>query len=127
MAFLLFDGTCGFCTAAAVWLERRFARRVHTIPWQQADLRALGLTRDEADRSVWWVEPPRRRFASACAIAHALRACRPPWPRVGRALLVPGVRALAELAYHAVSRVRHWLPGRTPACESGWQDVPRIP
>lgn len=113
---LLFDGDCGFCTACVEWLAARMVRRARMLPWQRADLAALGLSRAEAEKVVWWIEPDGRRLAGARAMARALEACRPPWRAVGRGLRAPGARRVADGAYALVSRARGRLPGTRPAC-----------
>lgn len=114
---LLFDGACGFCTACVDWLAPRLARRTRILPWQEAGLEELGLARDDAAATVWWIEPDGARFAGAEAVAQALLSCRDPWPRLGRALLLPGIRHLAHPGYAFVARLRGHLPGVQPACE----------
>lgn len=119
MPVLLFDGSCGFCTALVHWLDPRLERRTRLLPWQAADLQALSLTEDEARRSVWWIEPGGPRFHSEAAVAQALIACRGIWRRIGLALQAPGIRTLAAVCYRLVARMRHRLPGTAPACGEG--------
>jgi predicted DCC family thiol-disulfide oxidoreductase YuxK len=116
MPVLLFDGECGFCTAAVEWLARRLERRTRLLAWQRADLAACGVSREQAAASVWWIEPGGAHWHGAAAAAHALASCRPPWKQLGHALLAPGLRRAAAAAYWLVARVRRWLPGTTPAC-----------
>lgn len=119
MPVLVFDGECGFCTACIEWLAPRLERRTRFLPWQEIDLGAFGLTEADARRSVWWIEPSGERYHSAAAVAHALISCRSFWRRLGVLLLAPGARTLAALGYRAVARIRHRLPGTTPACSGG--------
>ena len=116
---LVFDGDCGFCTTSAGFLERRVARRPATYavsPWQLTDLGALGLTEAQCAAAVQFVAADGRTYAGALAIAEALRALRLPWRPVGWVLQLPGIRALAEVAYRWVAAHRYQLPGGTPAC-----------
>jgi predicted DCC family thiol-disulfide oxidoreductase YuxK len=117
---LVFDGDCGFCTTSARFLERRVARRSASsfvvVPWQRADLAALGLTEEACAAAVQLVGDDGRTYAGGAAIAGALRAGRMPWPPVGRILGLPGIRGLAEVAYRWVAAHRYQLPGGTPAC-----------
>jgi len=119
LPILLFDGNCRFCTGCVDWLERRLVRRTRLLPWQEADLAALGVTREEARRAVWWIEPSGRTAGAARAVAAALQACRRPWPLLGAFLDLPGVRWLAAIGYRAVARSRHRLPGPVAACKRG--------
>src|SRR5581483_8835152 len=45
-ATLVWDGECGFCKAWAMAARDKLPRDVDVIPWQEADLAALGLTED---------------------------------------------------------------------------------
>lgn len=122
-AWLIFDGDCGFCTRCVLWLEARWARPVRALPWQSADLEALGLDEARTRREVCWVElfagqPARtRREGGHRAAAYALRACRSPWPALGALLLLPPPFAwIFAAGYRLVARNRGRLPGTTPAC-----------
>ncbi len=118
---LVYDGDCGFCSSSVRWLERRWRRPVHTAPWQflSADeLAALGLTVEQAGKSVWWIEAGHRAYPAHLAAAHALMAARGGWATLGRLLLVPPFRWLAALGYPVVSHLRHLLPGGTPTCRT---------
>ena len=118
---LLFDGTCGPCTRLADFVRRRDrAGRILVLPNQAPGaLGRYGVTRAEADRSAWLVEPGRTRLEGAAAISRVLAALGGGW----RVLAMPArVRALAaaeEVAYRWVARNRSrlgWL-GVTPECE----------
>ncbi|MEO7069639.1 MAG: DUF393 domain-containing protein [Nostocoides sp.] len=116
---LVFDGDCGFCTTSAGFLRRRVAgsgASFTVVPWQRADLPALGLTEEDCRAAVRWVGSDGRPYAGADAIAAVLRAGRMPWRPVGLALQLPGLRNLAEVAYRWVAAHRYQLPGGTPAC-----------
>lgn len=125
---LVYDGDCGLCTRLA-GVARRVTRGVEVLPWQQADLAALGLTAAECVEAVRFVERggpdgevgtagPRRwrRYAGAPAIAAALRTGGPLSRLVGGLLTAPGLRRLADVAYRFVARHRHRLPGGTATC-----------
>ncbi|MFF3618512.1 DCC1-like thiol-disulfide oxidoreductase family protein [Streptomyces sp. NPDC002467] len=49
---LLFDGDCGFCGRTIEIVRRIIQPRVQFVPWQYADLAALNVTEDRADREV---------------------------------------------------------------------------
>ncbi len=91
---------------------------VDSIPWQYADLAALGLTEAETRRAVWWVEPDSRRFRGHRAVARALLACGGwLWPLVGRLIQMPPFTWLGIPGYALVAHFRGYLPGTTPACK----------
>lgn len=118
---LVFDGDCGFCTRCVLWLDRHWARPVRTVPWQYADLDALGVTEAQTRRAVWWVEgeaspgtPPRGGHR---AVARALGACRGVWPIVGWVLRAPPPLSwIFAAGYRLAAALRGYLPGSTPAC-----------
>lgn len=112
---LVFDGDCGFCTTSVRFAERRVGVRARVVPWQFADLRALGVTRERAEREVLWVEDGRV-YGGAQAVARLLIAAGLPWSPLGFVLRVPPFRWVAGWVYRLVAANRHRLPGGTPAC-----------
>jgi predicted DCC family thiol-disulfide oxidoreductase YuxK len=115
---LLFDGDCGFCTTVA-GLAARIAPDATVVPYQRADLAALGVRAADAAASLQWVATDRRVYAGAAAAARLLVGAGRVWKVLGRLLLLlPGVRTIAELLYRLVAANRHRLPGGTPACRA---------
>lgn len=112
----VYDGDCGFCTRSAQFLQRRVPSAASIIPWQQADLSALGLTSAECDRAVQWVAPGRPALAGPEAIAALLRASSLRWRLAGGLLAFRPVSALAWPIYRWIARNRHRMPGGTAAC-----------
>ncbi|MGJ3509755.1 thiol-disulfide oxidoreductase DCC family protein [Enemella sp. A6] len=110
---LVYDGDCRFCTRAARRAEglRRDPSDFVVVPYQRADLAALGLTRQECARALQWVDAVGGLHSGAEAVAGLLRA-GPWWSRpVGRLLRLPGCRALARIGYRLIADNRHRLPG----------------
>jgi predicted DCC family thiol-disulfide oxidoreductase YuxK len=113
---LIFDGDCAVCTSCAGWARRHVKAGVEVVPWQRIDLAAHGLTPGDAMAAAWWVGGDGRRYRGHLAVAQTLRACGG-WPAAaGWAISVPPVSWVAALAYEAVARNRHRLPGATPEC-----------
>jgi len=112
---LVFDGDCGICTTSVRFAERRLGVRARVVPWQFADLRALGVTRERAEREVLWVEGGRV-YGGAQAVARLLIAAGLPWSPLGFVLRIPPFRWMARGVYRLVAANRHRLPGGTPAC-----------
>jgi predicted DCC family thiol-disulfide oxidoreductase YuxK len=113
---LIFDGDCGFCTTWVNILRDRLPWFPEAVPWQWADLDALGLTRDDVRDFAWYVAP-KRSYAGAMCFAAILRA----QPRIelrfaGHLLATFPFSIAAALAYNVIARYRHVLPGGTPAC-----------
>ncbi|MFT3797276.1 thiol-disulfide oxidoreductase DCC family protein [Microbacterium sp.] len=143
-ALLVFDGDCGFCTSAAAWITRH--ADVETVPWQFAELDALGLSLEQVQTAVWLVDdaapagsaPPSAAPPSAAPPSAAPPSAAPPsaaprggaaaiaaalrrahlrrWRAVGAVLQWPGVRLLARVGYRVIARNRRLLPGATAAC-----------
>lgn len=114
---LLYDGDCGFCTAAAARMQQWGRGRYAVVAWQQADLAALGVTRDKAASAVQWVDGGGVRSGAEAFSAALVRAGRL-WRVAGRTLALPGVRGVARRVYELVARNRHRLPGSTAACRT---------
>jgi predicted DCC family thiol-disulfide oxidoreductase YuxK len=116
MGLLVFDGDCAFCST---WVERLrdvLPRYPETIPYQWADLDALGLTLDEVQHFAWYLTATRQ-FGGHLAFSALLRS----QPRIalrfaGRLIATPPFSWIAALGYHVIARYRHLLPGGTPAC-----------
>lgn len=115
-ATLVYDGDCAFCTrsVSAIGALRLAAPRI--VAWQHADLRALGLTREQCEHEIQWVAADGRVDGGAQGVARLLLASGPPWSVLGALLRVPPVRWVAAGAYRLVADNRHRLPGGTPAC-----------
>ena len=112
----VYDGDCAFCTSCAQFIERRIPSRATVVPWQFADLDALGLTLEQVEAAVQWVGPDGQVASGPDAIALLLRDAGRWWTVPGRALQTPPVRLAAWPAYRWISGHRHLLPGGTAAC-----------
>lgn len=116
---LVFDGDCGFCTAAAGWVAGRWTRPARTVAFQHlgpAELAAMGLDWRAAS-AAWWIDPEGVAHRGHLALAGALAWAGGAWGLVGRALGSPPLSWLGRLGYPVVVRYRHHLPGATPACQ----------
>jgi predicted DCC family thiol-disulfide oxidoreductase YuxK len=111
----LFDGDCAFCSTSAQFLEKHVRTDAKVVPWQWSDLDALGVTQDEAEAAVIWIEPGLTK-AGPDAIAVLLRRAQWYWKPIGWVLSLKPVSWLAWPVYRLVSRNRHRLPGGTAAC-----------
>ena len=115
-ATFVYDGDCSFCTSCAHFIERRIPSRATVVPWQFADLPALGLTREQAEEAVQWVGEDGSVAAGPDAIALLLRDAGRLWQVPGRVLQLGPVRLAAWPVYQWVAAHRHLLPGGTAAC-----------
>jgi predicted DCC family thiol-disulfide oxidoreductase YuxK len=112
----VYDGDCAFCTRCAQFAQRRVPTPAAIVPWQRADLAALGLSVAACDQAVQWVEPGRSALAGPEAIGALLRSSRRGWSVVGRLLALRPVLGLAWPVYRWIARNRHRMPGGTAAC-----------
>jgi predicted DCC family thiol-disulfide oxidoreductase YuxK len=116
VATLVFDGDCGFCTRCVALVPKRARRTTTVVPFQRADLPALGLTASECAEAVQWVGDDGTRARGHAAIGRLLQQAGGLWHLLGVLLLLPPVSWLAALVYRLVAANRMRLPGGTPAC-----------
>ncbi len=115
MSTLVYDGDCAFCTSSVRWAQRLRLRADQVIAWQHADLAVLGLTQEQCEQALQWVDGDRRAGGHE-AVARLMLASALPWKLLGRLLLTPPLSLLARRAYRWVADHRGSLPGGTPAC-----------
>ena len=110
----------------ARWVRRRDrAGRVLAIANQKRGVLArYGITRDEADRAAWAIEPGAKRYQGAAAINRVLREMGGVWPALSRAYRLPPVAAVEEGVYRwfAANRSRFHRFGVTPECDDPSSD-----
>ena len=114
---LIFDGDCSFCTSVARHFEKRSFTPLTAVPWQRADLSALGLTEAQARAQVYLC-CDNQLFAGADAVAELMHIQGDPFHRlVAWGMRLPGIRRVMAWGYALIARNRHRLPGGTPACK----------
>lgn len=120
---LVFDGDCGFCTSAVLWLERTLPAMPRSLPFQWAPLDELGLSTEEAAERVWLVTTGAsgqlQQHGGYLAISVILRhQPHRGWRFLGVLLDTPPFSFAAGIGYSLVARFRYLLPGGTPACKT---------
>lgn len=114
---LIFDGDCGFCTTTANWIGRRLPAGAEVVPWQfRDDLDQLGLTVDDVNEKVWWIDDGGALHGGHHAIGQALISAGGVWRLLGHISLIPPISWVGALVYRVISANRHRMPGGTPAC-----------
>lgn len=103
---LIYDADCKFCSWAAAWVERHL--KVAVQPWQKTDLAHVGLTVEECQRAVQWIDLNEGQ-AGGAAVATALVHGPKAWPYVGATLLLPTVAPITEQMYSFVAGRRGQL------------------
>jgi predicted DCC family thiol-disulfide oxidoreductase YuxK len=105
----------------ANWVRRHDTKgRLDVVPNQGPGiLQRFGVTRAEADRSVWLVEPDGRRREGAAAISGTLETLGGAWRLLALPYRARPSAKLAEVAYRSFARNRHRLArfGVTPECD----------
>ncbi len=122
-ATVIYDGECGFCTACVEAASRRLRTRVSIVPWQRADLAALGVPERDAQRALQWLGADGVRLQGHRAVAAWLRDAGGLWRVCGVLLTVPGLSAIAAGVYRLVAANR----GRIPSRREGSCAVPPPP
>ncbi len=129
---LVFDGDCGFCTTSALWVARHWPEGPRMVvpkivAWQalgDEGLHDLGLSREQANASAWWVDG-RGQFGADKAIAKALLACRAPWSWLGGALVVPPGTWLGRFLYPVIRVIATDCPAAPQL--AGWTRSNPVP
>ncbi|MBO9540760.1 DUF393 domain-containing protein [bacterium] len=111
---LVYDGECGLCRDTVAWVRARDrAGRIQAVPFQEPGLlEELGLTREQAAREAWAIEPQGRRYAGAAAINRTFRALGGVWGCLALLYHVPPVRWGEDRLYRWVAEHRSAIPRR---------------
>lgn len=117
---LLYDETCGFCTAIVQWVSRQErGNRVQVMPCQFALLtKKFNVTEQQCLSSIQLNLPDGTVLTKGQAVAQVLSLLwDSAWPtRIAR---VPGIRQVLDLGYTFIAVNRHRLPGIKQMCAAG--------
>lgn len=113
---LIYDGDCAFCSSTVRVLEKRIRRHPPCEPWQWLDLDDYGVSREQCERAVQFIDDRGRVHSAERGIAHVLIHGGKGWAILGRAMLVPGFVHVAGAVYRWISKNRHRMPGGTTQC-----------
>lgn len=113
---LVYDGDCGICTKCVGFVERHLTEDVDIIAFQHADLAGLGLTADQCEAAVQWVQPDGRTSAAHLAVGDLLKASGWRWRPFAFLAQTRPFSWVAAAAYRWIATNRQRLPGGTPAC-----------
>lgn len=112
---LIYDGDCGFCTASALWLERK-SHKTKAIAWQQFDYASVGLTEQHVTNAAYFIKPDGSIYRGTYAMGRALLSATFPWALLGVPMVTAPFSWIACACYPIVVRYRQKLPGGTPSC-----------
>lgn len=87
--------------------------------YSDAELADLGLSRADVDRAAWWINPPHKPLEGSEAIAACLMTIGGPYAVGGRVMDLPGVDAVAGLAYR-------WIATNRPAVSRVTRRIARL-
>lgn len=110
-AVVVYDGDCGFCTALVEAASRRLHTPVSAVPWQRADLAALGVPEADARLALQWIGTDGTRLQGHRAVAAWLRGAGGGWRVLAALLTAPGLDAAAAAGYRLVAANRRRMPG----------------
>ncbi|MGD0715057.1 MAG: DCC1-like thiol-disulfide oxidoreductase family protein [Gaiellaceae bacterium] len=113
-ATVVYDGECGFCTALVEAASRRLHTPVKAVPWQRADLAALGVPQEDARLRLQWIGADGARLQGHRAVAAWLRSAGGGWRALAALLTAPGLDAAAAAGYRLVAANRRRIPGPWP-------------
>ena len=137
---VVFDGQCGVCTRAALWLAARDRRgRIRVHPAQRPGvLTEFGISEEAASQAAWAFEARGPRSGSG-AVPSTDRASYRGAAAINRALDVafgirvflplyrlPGIRWAQDRVYQWVAENRFRLRGVTPWCQTHPEDCPGV-
>jgi predicted DCC family thiol-disulfide oxidoreductase YuxK len=111
----LYDGDCAFCSTCARFLERRIPNPASVQAWQFSDLDDLGVSQDECETAVQWIEGGKVT-AGPRAIADLLQSSTGVWKAAGHVAALPPVQWAARPVYRWVANNRDKMPGGTATC-----------
>lgn len=112
----LYDGDCGPCDAAITMMRNRIAQAVEFVPYQGADIAALGVSEAEVLTSPVLVWPDGSHTVGPAAMSGMMMTARNPFRTIGRVMGAPGPRHVLGVLQPIMYRNRHRMPGGTDAC-----------
>ncbi len=112
----LYDGDCAFCSSCARFISRNLATSAQVLPWQTVELAPLGVTEQQCQTAVQWIDCDNRVHSGSRGIAELLVDAGSIWRPAGRMLRLRPVLWLANPLYRWISRNRHRMPGGTATC-----------
>jgi predicted DCC family thiol-disulfide oxidoreductase YuxK len=115
---VIFDGTCGFCSRAVLFVLRHDARRellfsANSSPYGSELLKKHGLL-DESNRTIVVFHGDRVMLRSDAALFIASHL-RPPYSWLAVTRMVP--RFVRDAAYRLIASIRHHLASPQDVCE----------
>ncbi len=115
-SFLIWDGDCAFCARCVQFIQRRIRTSAKIVAHQKADLKVLGLTTEQCNQALQWVNSDGRIRSGSRAVAELLKTANGVWPVFGVLIDLPVIRLFSSAIYKLIAKNRQHLPGGTAAC-----------
>ncbi len=115
-SFLIWDGDCAFCARCVQFIQRRIHTSATIVAHQKADLEVLGLTTEQCNQALQWVDSDGRIRSGSRAVAELLKSADGVWPVLGVLIDLPIIRLFSSATYKLIAKNRQHLPGGTAAC-----------
>ena len=115
-SFLIWDGDCAFCARCVQFIQRRIRTSATIVAHQKADLKVLGLTTEQCNQALQWVNSDGRIRSGSRAVAELLKTANGAWPVLGVLIDLPIIRIISSAIYKLIAKNRQHLPGGTAAC-----------
>ena len=115
-SFLIWDGDCAFCARCVQFIQRRIHTSATIVAHQKADLEVLGLTTEQCNQALQWVDSDGRIRSGSRAVAELLKSADRVWSVLGVLIDLPIIRLFSSAIYKLIAKNRQHLPGGTAAC-----------
>ena len=115
-SFLIWDGDCAFCARCVQFIQRRIKTSATIVAHQKADLKVLGLTTEQCNQALQWVNSNGQIRSGSRAVAELLKTANSGWPVLGVLIDLPTIRIFSSAIYKLIAKNRQHLPGGTAAC-----------
>ncbi len=112
----IWDGDCAFCARCVQFIQRRIHTSATIVAHQKADLKVLGLTTEQCNQALQWVNSEGRIRSGSRAVAELLKSANGVWPVLGVLIDLPIIRLISSAIYKLIAKNRQHLPGGTAAC-----------
>ena len=98
------------------FIQRRIRTSATIVVHQKAELKVLGLTTEQCNQALQWVNGEGRIRSGSRAVAELLKTANSAWPVLGVLIDLPIIRIISSATYKLVAKNRQHLPGGTAAC-----------
>ena len=115
-SFLIWDGDCAFCARCVQFIQRRIRTSAKIVAHQKTDLKVFGLTTEQCNQALQWVNSDGRIRSGSRAVAELLKTANGVWPVFGVLIDLPVIRLFSSAIYKLIAKNRQHLPGGTAAC-----------